>query len=660
MDALIVEDTPEWSGFFEDVLRARGHRVTVCADAESGWESFQTMAQPLILLDWLLPGMDGLELCRMIRAHALGDRSLVLMITARESTEDLQRALEAGADDFVNKPVSVKHLNVRLEIAERRLEEIEARRRAEEELREREELYRSLAENTSVGIWHLTPEGDTVYANPAMCALLDVRDRHALEGQSWKRFFTAESWRIVERERDRHRIGLASTYEVMLLSGAGRRRNVIVCSAPLFNEDEELGGIIGTFTDVTEHRRAEQERVVLEERLQQVQKIESLEVLAGGVAHDFNNLLLGVLGNAELALMDLPPESPVAAKIKQILAAGQRGAELTDQMLAYSGKGKFVVEQVDLSRLVNEMVPLLRAAISKGAVLDLHLDRDLPAVEGDTSQLRQVVLNLVSNASEALLDSEGVVTVSTGVIKVDQETRAQTYLAEQIPEGDYVHLSVADTGSGMTPETQAKVFDPFFTTKFTGRGLGLAATLGIVRGHHGAIMVRSEAGRGALFRVLLPCSRKIAAEIRPDAAEAPTGVAAEPGPGSGTVLVVDDEEAVRQVAREILERFGYAVLVAGDGDEGIGILRERPERIDAVLLDLTMPHTDGEQALAEMLRIRPELRVILTSGYGERETTERFKGKGIASFIQKPYPPLKLIEMVRRVLSDTQVAPGGG
>ncbi len=396
--------------------------------------------------------------------------------------------------------------------------------------------------------------------------------------------------------------------------------------------------------DITGTKQMAEERLRLEGQLQHAQKLESLGVLAGGIAHDFNNLLTGVLGNAEIALTDLPPEAPARTQLQAISTAAQRAAELTKQMLAYSGKGRFVVQHLNLSTLVEEMANLLEVSISKKAVVSYNFARDLPPIEADATQIRQIIMNLMTNGSEAIGSTSGSISVSTGVMEADRPYLSETYLDEQLPEGCYVYLEVSDTGCGFEAETMGKLFDPFFTTKFTGRGLGLAAVLGIVRGHGGAVKVSSEPARGSTFRVLFPCSE--------EAAKTPTQatVGDESWRGSGMILVVDDEEIVRRVTKMMLESVGFTVLMAQDGLEALEVFRRRADEIVLVVLDLTMPNLDGEETLRELLRIRPNVKTILSSGYNEQDLTDRFAGKGLSAFIQKPYRPDQLRERVRQAL----------
>jgi len=409
---------------------------------------------------------------------------------------------------------------------------------------------------------------------------------------------------------------------------------------PWYANDGSIGGII-VYTEVTTDRKnAEEERLRLERQLLHAQKLESLGVLAGGIAHDFNNILTAIIGNADLALMRLNKESPALDNLRKIEQAAARAADLAKQMLAYSGKGKFVVEAIDLNRLIEEMFHMLEVSISKKAVLKLNPYHPLPSVEADATQIRQIIMNLVINASEAIGDRSGIIAVTTGVMSCDRNYLKDVWLNDNISEGLYVYLEIADTGCGMDKETLAKLFDPFFTTKFTGRGLGMAAVLGIVRGHKGAIKVYSEPNRGTTFKILLPASE------RPAELFNSTGQT-DHWQGSGTVLLVDDEETVRGIGSEMLNVLGFEVITADDGREALETYRNNPG-ISLVILDLTMPHMDGEQCFRELRQLDPKVKVIMSSGFSEQEVTQKFAGKGLAGFIQKPYKLNMLKEVIRR------------
>lgn len=386
----------------------------------------------------------------------------------------------------------------------------------------------------------------------------------------------------------------------------------------------------------------EQERLSLERQVLHAQKLESLGVLAGGIAHDFNNILTSIVGNTDLALMKLPPESPCIDNLRRVESSAAKATDLAKQMLAYSGKGRFVVEPIDLNRLLEEMLHILEVSISKHAVLRLNLVKILPSVEVDATQIRQVIMNLIINASEAIGEKSGVISITTGCMDCDSSYLKDVWLDENIKPGLYVYLEVSDTGCGMTKDTLKNMFDPFFTTKFTGRGLGMAAVLGIMRGHKGAIKVYSELGKGSTIKILLPASDKPHELFNGTAYESEWR-------GSGIILLVDDEETIRGIGREMLTELGFEVITAKNGREALEIFNKNMS-IVAVILDLTMPHMDGEQCFRELRRIDPHLKVIMSSGYNEHEVNQKFVGKGLAGFIQKPYKLSTLRDVISKIL----------
>jgi two-component system cell cycle sensor histidine kinase/response regulator CckA len=371
-------------------------------------------------------------------------------------------------------------------------------------------------------------------------------------------------------------------------------------------------------------------------------------VLAGGIAHDFNNLLAAILGNLELARLDLPQDSPARLSLDESVSASLRAADLTRQMLAYSGKGHFVVSDVDLSALVEENSQIFRTAIPRTATLDLRLGRNLPLVRGDPGQLQQVVMNLLGNAAEALDGGPGQVTLTTASARYTAAALARSRTGEQLATGEYVWLEVRDTGQGMDEETLGRMFDPFFTTKQAGRGLGLGAVLGVIRGHQGGIWVESKPGEGTLVRVALP------ALARPSNSDKAAPATSRALPRlSGGVLVVDDEESVRRVNSHVLERMGLHTFVAASGAEAVALYGRHKDEIDLVLLDLTMPGMDGVATLEALRQENPGLKAVLCTGYGEQVATERFRGLGLSGFVQKPFQ----ISELRTVLEQALRAP---
>jgi two-component system cell cycle sensor histidine kinase/response regulator CckA len=401
--------------------------------------------------------------------------------------------------------------------------------------------------------------------------------------------------------------------------------------------------------DITVEKQLVDKNKKIEAQMLHVQKLESLGVLAGGIAHDFNNILMAILGNAELALMRLAPESPVYNNLQQIEKAAHRAADLAQQMLAYSGKGQFVVERLDINALITEMNHILEVSISKKAVMRLRLAEDLPLFEGDATQIRQIIMNLVINASESIGDENGVIAITTGTMDCDQAYLSKIWLYDKLAAGTYIYLEIADTGCGMDSDTISKIFDPFFTTKFTGRGLGLAAVLGIIRGHRGAINLYSEPGKGTSFEVYLPAKQKITSISTQEFTPFKLCM------GSGTILLVDDEETILTLGKDMLEDLGYRVLTAENGVVALEVFKDHKEEIVCVILDLSMPRLNGEQTFRELQRIDQNVQVILSSGYNELETTRNFVGTGLAGFIQKPYNLVELSRKLQGILGERQI-----
>ncbi len=417
----------------------------------------------------------------------------------------------------------------------------------------------------------------------------------------------------------------------------------------IYNEFDDAKNHISTiqlYWDITERKKIEQQQKKLADRFQEAQKKESLSLLAGGIAHDFNNLLVGILGNASFILSDLSPASPIKESLIGIEKSAQRAADLTRQMLAYSGKGHFVIEDFSLTELVNEMIHLVKASITKKAKINLELDDEIPAINGDITQIRQLVMNLIINASDAIGEENGSITLKTGVKNCSKRHLRNANLGENLEPGKYIFLCVEDTGCGMAENTLKKIFDPFYTTKFTGRGLGLAATLGIVEGHKGAIIVESALGKGTKFEIVLPISHN-KQPVQDTAVQ--TGSSEH---GTGTIFIVDDEELIINLVSRSLKRAGYDVISAKDGLEAVEIYKSRFEEIDLILLDLTMPKLSGEEAFEEIKKINSDAIVVISSGFGEQEAEKRFFGKGLTGFVQKPYTPTSLINKIAQILRE--------
>jgi PAS domain S-box-containing protein len=520
--------------------------------------------------------------------------------------------------------------------------DVTAIRRAAEAQAEADARFRSIVEQVTDGIWMVDAEWRTVFANPALTQLLGYTAEEML-GRSPLDFVPDEHREAVcasMRSRER---GSRARSDFPLQAKDGRQLWTISRASPLSGPDGAFTGAITIVTDVTAQREAKAEARRREEALREMAKLESLGVLAGGIAHDFNNLLTGILANAGLVRSE--PGLPAAAEsgLEYIEEAARRAALLCRQMLAYAGRGRVETRTVDLARFVAESLDLLRVSVDRRHELHTHFPQEPVPVHGDPSQLQQVVMNLVINASEAIGDAPGAVDVTVGVREVAAGEFPRLYPTDALRPGRHAVIAVRDTGVGIAPEMIARVFEPFFTTKRTGRGLGLAAVFGVVRTHGGAIAVASDGpGRGTTFTVVLPL--EAAAPV--DATPAPASVDA---PAALRVLVVDDEDIVRHAASRLLVRVGMAATAVGSGREALAALEAAPDGFDVALIDLTMPDWDGVTTLERLRERRPRFPAVIMSGYGEEEVLARFRSLGDARFLQKPFDRAALLRVLQEV-----------
>jgi two-component system, cell cycle sensor histidine kinase and response regulator CckA len=438
-------------------------------------------------------------------------------------------------------------------------------------------------------------------------------------------------------------------FEQTITCPDGRSIEVLANAVPIRDAEGIPRGCVATFHDITAQKQAERKRLDLERRLLQSQKLESIGVLAGGIAHDFNNLLTGVLGHANFARGELARGSTnIDHLLAQVETSAQRAADLCRQLLAYAGKGRVVVRLIDLNVAVQQTLPLLNLSVTKKITVDLQLGAGLPPLRGDPSQIHQVLLNLVTNASEAIGTAAGNVTIRTERVNVTAMDMLTLTASPDMEPGTYICLEVRDTGCGIPPETIGHVFEPFFTTKFVGRGLGLAAVIGIVQGHRGGVRVSSQVGVGTTFELFFPV---VATTTRATASGFGTTA-----PSRGMVLVVDDDATVREFVGTALLSAGYHVTTAVDGEDALLKLKQDPMQFDAVLLDLTMPKLDGEDTLMALRMIAPNLPVVLTSGYGEQAVVQRFVGRGLADFLPKPFMTEALVGVINTVVDRARAA----
>lgn len=524
--------------------------------------------------------------------------------------------------------------------------DITEQRMAQEHLRHQQEFADSLADLAPAIILVMDLDGRVIRYNRYVEELTGVLLRDAL-GQDWfERFLPPDEFDRVKQFFVREAtVGETSGSINGVRCRDGAHRQVQWHSRPLRHPDGSPFQVLAVGLDITERLHAEEERRRLEREMMHAQKLESLGVLAGGIAHDFNNILVSVLGHASLATRDVAPGSPPAEALHRIEVAASRASGLCNQLLAYSGHGTLTRERLDLNALVTETLDLLRVSVAKNAVLAWEPDPEPLHLVGDATQIRQVILNLVTNASEAVGTAPGRISLTTAPCDLASPPEGEHFVTDPPKPGSYCRIRVADTGLGMDDATLARIFDPFFSTKFPGRGLGLSAVLGIVREHGGALSVRSSPGNGTTFEVLLPRTEGVREE------PAPTPLPQVSATHQGdTVLVVDDEPANLEVIRAMLGRVGFQVRTAGDGDEGVARLREAPESFRLVILDLTMPRLNGAETLRLMRRLRPDLPVVVMSGYGHQEALQQLAETRHSVFLPKPFSMAGLLAAVESVL----------
>lgn len=647
---LIADDNASNRDLLTRMLAQHGFITCVATDGPAALAEAAAHAVnqrfDLILLDMKMPGMDGLAVLERLKSDPSQSAIPVIMISAHDETTLVTRSLQAGAEDYVRKPFDLVILlaRIRSTLERSRLranESLRAReielaysklRENEQRLQESEERLRFATEAAEVGIWYLHAAQDRLTMTHGCRKLFGIpQDDEPLTVEE-------VSGRIHPEDRERarkemlHAVSTGSEYESEYRVVWDDDSVHWVSARGLAQSLPGEGGmrLAGVALDVTGRRRAE-------EVVRQTQKLESIGLLAGGIAHDFNNLLTGIIGSASFVLDSLPEDHAFSDMLRNVVSAGERAASLTRQLLAYSGQGKFSVKRINISKLVDEISVLLRASIPRSIRLECHLDPDLPLIDGDASQIQQIVMNLVMNGAESI-EGDGLIRVTTGFAALGAGGRQRFVTGENIAAGGYVYLEVTDTGCGMDRETVKRIFEPFFTTKFTGRGLGLAAVFGIVRSHDGALEVRTARGSGSKFQAYFP----------PAPGQLQPLQAADKIDGS-TILIVDDELIIRNAAKATLTRAGYQVLTARSGEAGTELLTRHRSAICMVILDLGMTGWDGFETYRRMKQISPGIEIVLSSGYSEFDIRLKYPNERIGSLIRKPYSAATLVGRVKEV-----------
>ncbi len=523
-------------------------------------------------------------------------------------------------------------------------QDITERRESEKQLKRSEQRFRTLIENSPIAI-SMSRNEKIILVNNAYLKLFGYTDKQELIGAEFnEQLAISERKKILKQNKNREKSKeISNSYETIGLRKDGStfpfQANVSVINLA------KGPATLAYISNISDIKKAEEERLNLERQILHTQKLESLGVLAGGIAHDFNNLLTGILGNTGLAMMHSEGNSPVRTNLFKIEDIASRAAELCNQMLAYSGKGKFVIQPIDLNEIIHEMALLLNVSIPKKVILETSLESKIPSTEADVTQVRQIIMNLITNAADAIGTKTGVITVKSYSKYLSGVELKSNYIENDPEEGNYTILEVSDSGCGMKEETLNKLFDPFYTTKFTGRGLGLAAVLGIVRGHKGTLMIDSTYGAGTTVKIALPSSDKKALPLVIDKG---TDKNLQ---GEGKILVVDDEESVRSILKEALEFSGYKTILAEDGEKALKLYKKHREDIRLIILDLTMPKLNGEETYKRLIKLDPHVKVILSSGFNAQDTISDFASKGVAGYLQKPYHLQSLSDKINEVLA---------
>ncbi|MDD5285090.1 MAG: response regulator [Desulfuromonadaceae bacterium] len=657
---LIVDDDPVNLSIVGECLINCNYSILMAEDGESALQKAENARPDLILLDVLMPGIDGFETCRRLKSQESTKDIPVIFMTGLAEAGHRVKGLESGGVDYITKPFQGAELLARIAIHLRNFELTRKLREANENLEKRakeleksELRFRSFVENVNDIVFTLSTEGVFTYVSP------NWKDTFGYEladtiGKPFVPFVHPDDvincfsfLKLVletgEKQKD-------VEYRVLHKNGTwiwySARGSIL-----LDPEDNQIS-FLGIGRDISKRMQAEEESLTLERQFLQAQKLESLGIMAGGIAHDFNNLLQSMLGNMELAARGLANDSDPQKHIASAMISGKHAAHLTDLMLTYAGMGSITKKALNLNDLVRENTHMLRSAASTAVSMELSLSAELPAITADEAQIQQLVMNLITNAAESIEEQPGTIRLTTGIKECDQTFLASSLLEEKPLPGRFAYLEVSDNGCGMSKETIKLIFDPFFTTKFTGRGLGMSAVMGIMRTHSGALFVESEPGKGTTFRALFPVSESAQPATVQEPVTTTRIIDTTPLPPlSGLALVVDDEKPVLKVCTKMVKLCGFRVITAHDGVDAVVKFREHADEIAVVLMDLTMPNMDGIAAMSEIYNIRPDTKIILASGFNEEELIGRTTtGQAPSGLIRKPYSMDLLEAELRRVV----------
>ncbi|MDR4493234.1 MAG: response regulator [Nitrospirales bacterium] len=621
----IIDDNSNNRSLYSRWIRRTTPRSLEIQEMETGEEGLEACKHSLphcMLLDCQLPDMTGLNFLKKVRHIHSSSNTPIIFLTEQGNEQVAAQAIKLGAHTFLIKSTLSE------EFLWHHIEQAIAQSVTVRRLQALERQSRTILQSSRDGLMVVDADGLCRFSNPAAEHLLRKTTEELLGSPFGYSIFQEEIREIVIHHPD----GPTTPVEMRVVP---------------IEWDNESAALI-SLRDLTERRKAEEDQKRHELERQYAQKLESLGVLAGGIAHDFNNLLMTVVARAGLALRSLPKDDPAREHLRFIEKAGLRGGELANQMLTFAGQTQLNFQSVDCSLLLKEMKSIIRSAVSKKIAVNMETAANLPHIRGDRAQLRQMVMNITINAAEAIGDGGGVITITTEAMDSSTKDLRPFHIIGDLPWGPCVSVRISDTGSGIKPELIPKIFDPFFTTKFPGRGLGLAAILGIIRAHGGALAVQSQEGKGTEFWFLFPFSQKTPTPPRSTRLTIPQAPPVS-SHSPKMILIVDDEKDVLEACSLILREIGMETLVASDGPSGLQLFKQYERHLAFVLVDLTMPHMDGGMLCKEIRLLNAHVPLLVSSGYTEQEAMKHFAGLEIVSFIQKPFQVEVLIEKVQQL-----------
>ncbi|MDD5285708.1 MAG: response regulator [Desulfuromonadaceae bacterium] len=634
---LIVDDDPSIRLMLGEALDSAGFRIEEAEDGIQALALLSKCTPDLILLDVMMPEMDGFEVCARIRDNPEISDIPIVIITGNEDLQSIKRAYDLGVTDFITKPIHWGGIAYRISFIIRATKAFANLRKSENRLLHAQRIAK-------IGNWELVLESDSIWLSDEARRILhlDPSD-NMISYQMFIANIHPDDRKKVEAavtDAIEHSGSYSIDHQLLLAGGA-------VCH--LHSEAEVIKNwnavpirLEGTIQDITDRKKFEEEKQLLEQQFHQTQKLESLGVLAGGIAHDFNNILAIIIGYCSLVKMDYKTAEDHMPAIEK---AVDRAAALCRQMLAYAGKAQIVRSKFNFRMLVGEMINMLKSTLPQNVEIRADLSAETPSINGDASQIRQIVMNMIINAAEAIGEEQGVIRVSLAKRTIVAGQSEKDYNGQPILPGSYLCLEVTDNGCGMDEETKWRIFEPFFTTKFTGRGLGMSAVLGIVMSHGGALQLFSQPGEGTTFKVYLPLQKSDIAE------ESPEQVSSAAWKGNGTILLVEDEQQVALVAKTMLEAMGFTVIGAENGKKALELYQRHAADITLVLSDIDIPGMDGYALFHELKKIKPGLPIIISSGFGDALVTSRLPREEMAGLISKPYS----FDQLRKVLKECSV-----